>query len=114
MRGFLSRDAERSADTSPAHAAASCQVHLYISLWDTGTGAPTIMRQPVAETLTLPTPQVHLVMQDTDYSSRRRYKSRHRVSCFSQVGGPDDSGLRPGWGVSRRCWLAAVVAASAS
>ena len=52
----------------------------------------------------------------TLYSSMRRYTSRHRVSCFSQVGGPDDSGLRPGWGLglSRRCWLASVVASSAS
>jgi len=37
-----------------------------MSLWDTGTGAHTIMRQIVAETLTLPTQQVRLVMQDTD------------------------------------------------
>src|ERR671923_2620194 len=37
-----------------------------MSLWDTGTGAHTIMRQIVAETLTLPTYQVHLVMQNTD------------------------------------------------
>jgi CO/xanthine dehydrogenase Mo-binding subunit len=44
----------------------SGQVNLYMSLWDTGTGAHTIMRQIVAETLTVPTPQVHLVMQDTD------------------------------------------------
>jgi CO/xanthine dehydrogenase Mo-binding subunit len=42
------------------------QVNLYMSLWDTGTGAHTIMRQLVAETLTVPTEQVHLVMQDTD------------------------------------------------
>src|SRR5207244_7104649 len=45
---------------------ASGQVNLFMSLWDTGTGAHTIMRQIVAETLTLPTQQVHLVMQDTD------------------------------------------------
>jgi len=42
------------------------QVHLYMSLWDTGTGAHTIMRQIVAETLTVPVEQVRLVMQDTD------------------------------------------------
>jgi CO/xanthine dehydrogenase Mo-binding subunit len=34
---------------------ASGQVHLCLSLWDTGTGAHTIMRHMVAETLTLPT-----------------------------------------------------------
>lgn len=45
---------------------AAGQVKLYMSLWDTGTGAHTIMRQLVAEVLTLPTAQVHLVMQDTD------------------------------------------------
>jgi CO/xanthine dehydrogenase Mo-binding subunit len=37
-----------------------------MSLWDTGTGAHTIMRQIVAETLTLPPQKVTLVMQDTD------------------------------------------------
>jgi CO/xanthine dehydrogenase Mo-binding subunit len=42
------------------------QVDLFMSLWDTGTGAHTIMRQIVAETLTLPPQQVRLVMQDTD------------------------------------------------
>jgi carbon-monoxide dehydrogenase large subunit len=42
------------------------QVDLYMSLWDTGTGAHTVMRQIVAETLTLPPQQVRLVMQDTD------------------------------------------------
>lgn len=45
---------------------ASGQVNLFMSLWDTGTGAHTIMRQIVAETLTLPPQKVHLVMQDTD------------------------------------------------
>ncbi len=42
------------------------QVNLFMSLWDTGTGAHTIMRQIVAETLTLPPQHVRLVMQDTD------------------------------------------------
>lgn len=45
---------------------ASGQVKLFMSLWDTGTGAHTIMRQIVAETLTLPPQKVALVMQDTD------------------------------------------------
>ena len=41
-------------------------VKLLMSLWDTGTGAHTIMRQIVAETLTLPPEKVELVMGDTD------------------------------------------------
>jgi CO/xanthine dehydrogenase Mo-binding subunit len=45
---------------------ASGQVKLFMSLWDTGTGAHTIMRQIVAETLTLSPQKVTLVMQDTD------------------------------------------------
>ena len=45
---------------------ASGEVKLFMSLWDTGTGAHTIMRQLVAETLTLPPEKVTLVMQDTD------------------------------------------------
>ncbi|ETX03177.1 MAG: hypothetical protein ETSY2_33980 [Candidatus Entotheonella gemina] len=44
----------------------SGEVKLFMSLWDTGTGAHTIMRQIVAETLTLPPDRVTLVMQDTD------------------------------------------------
>ncbi|ETX03149.1 MAG: hypothetical protein ETSY1_01065, partial [Candidatus Entotheonella factor] len=44
----------------------SGEVKLFMSLWDTGTGAHTIMRQIVAETLTLPPERVTLVMQDTD------------------------------------------------
>jgi CO/xanthine dehydrogenase Mo-binding subunit len=42
------------------------QVDLFMSLWDTGNGAHTIMRQIVAETLTLTPQSVRLVMQDTD------------------------------------------------
>jgi carbon-monoxide dehydrogenase large subunit len=45
---------------------ANGEVELFMSLWDTGTGAHTIMRQIVAETLTLPPDRVTLVMQDTD------------------------------------------------
>jgi carbon-monoxide dehydrogenase large subunit len=45
---------------------ANGEVKLFMSLWDTGTGAHTIMRQIVAETLTLPPEKVTLVMQDTD------------------------------------------------
>jgi CO/xanthine dehydrogenase Mo-binding subunit len=39
---------------------------LRMSLWDTGTGAHTILRQIVAETLTIPVEDVEVVIQDTD------------------------------------------------
>jgi carbon-monoxide dehydrogenase large subunit len=67
-RGLAIADQSQGVGQSTAAVTvdASAQVHLYMSLWDTGTGAHTIMRQIVAETLTLPTQQVHLVMQDTD------------------------------------------------
>jgi CO/xanthine dehydrogenase Mo-binding subunit len=67
-RGLAIADQMQGAGQSTASVTidASGQVHLYMSLWDTGTGAHTIMRQIVAETLTLPTQQVRLVMQDTD------------------------------------------------
>ena len=39
---------------------------LLLSLWDTGTGAHTVLRQIVAETLTLPVDDVGVVIQDTD------------------------------------------------
>jgi CO/xanthine dehydrogenase Mo-binding subunit len=42
------------------------KVTLMMSLWDTGTGAHTIMRQIVAETLTLPVEDVALVVGNTD------------------------------------------------
>ena len=67
-RGLAIADQLQGAGQSTASVTidASGQVNLYMSLWDTGTGAHTIMRQIVAETLTLPTQQVRLVMQDTD------------------------------------------------
>lgn len=67
-RGLAIADQSQGAGQSSASVTidAQGQVNLYMSLWDTGTGAHTIMRQIVAETLTLPTHQVHLVMQDTD------------------------------------------------
>jgi CO/xanthine dehydrogenase Mo-binding subunit len=67
-RGLAIADQTQGAGQSAASVTidASGQVNLYMSLWDTGTGAHTIMRQIVAETLTLPTQQVRLVMQDTD------------------------------------------------
>jgi CO/xanthine dehydrogenase Mo-binding subunit len=67
-RGLAIADQLQGAGQSAASVTidTSGQVNLYMSLWDTGTGAHTIMRQIVAETLTLPPQQVHLVMQDTD------------------------------------------------
>jgi CO/xanthine dehydrogenase Mo-binding subunit len=42
------------------------QVSLMMALWDTGTGAHTILRQVVAEELTVPVEDVRIVVQDTD------------------------------------------------
>ena len=39
---------------------------LLMSLWDTGTGAHTVLRQMVAETLTIPVEDVGVVIRDTD------------------------------------------------
>ncbi len=39
---------------------------LLMSLWDTGTGAHTVLRQIVAETLTIPVEDVGVIIQDTD------------------------------------------------
>ena len=39
---------------------------LLMSLWDTGTGAHTVLRQMVAETLTIPIEDVGVVIRDTD------------------------------------------------
>lgn len=62
---------------------ASGEVKLYMSLWDTGTGAHTIMRQLVAETLTLPPERVTLVMQDTDAVSYESGPGGTRVTYTS-------------------------------
>ena len=45
---------------------AAGQATLRLSLWDTGTGAHTVLRQIVAETLTIPVDDVGVVIQDTD------------------------------------------------
>lgn len=42
------------------------KVNLLMSLWDTGTSARTVMRQIVAESLTIPVEDVTLVVGDTD------------------------------------------------
>ena len=39
---------------------------LLMSLWDTGTGAHTVLRQMVAETLTIPIEDVGVIIRDTD------------------------------------------------
>ena len=67
-RGLAIADQLQGAGQSTASVTidASGQANLFMSLWDTGTGAQTVMRQIVAETLTLPPQQVRLVMQDTD------------------------------------------------
>ena len=39
---------------------------LLMSLWDTGTGAHTVLRQVVAEELTIPVADVSVVVEDTD------------------------------------------------
>ena len=44
----------------------SAKVVLHMSLWDTGTGAHTILRQVVAEELTIPVEDVSIVAEDTN------------------------------------------------
>ena len=42
------------------------KARLLMSLWDTGTGAHTVLRQVVAEELTIPVEDVSVVVEDTD------------------------------------------------
>ncbi len=44
----------------------SAKATLHMSLWDTGTGAHTILRQVVAEELTIPVDDVSIVAEDTN------------------------------------------------
>lgn len=44
----------------------SAKATLHMSLWDTGTGAHTILRQVVAEELTIPVGDVSIVAEDTN------------------------------------------------
>ena len=44
----------------------SAKATLHMSLWDTGTGAHTILRQVVAEELTIPVEDVGIVAEDTN------------------------------------------------
>ena len=44
----------------------TAKVTLHMSLWDTGTGAHTILRQVVAEELSIPVDDVRIVTEDTN------------------------------------------------
>lgn len=67
-RGLAMGDQPQGSGQSSARVAMdeTGKVSLLMSLWDTGTGAHTIMRQIVAEALALPVEDVTLVMGDTD------------------------------------------------
>lgn len=67
-RGLAISDQPPGSGQSAATIAmdAAGQATLRLSLWDTGTGAHTVLRQIVAETLTIPVSDVSVVIQDTD------------------------------------------------
>lgn len=67
-RGLAISDQPPGSGQSAAMIAmdAAGQATLRLSLWDTGTGAHTVLRQIVAETLTIPVSDVGVVIQDTD------------------------------------------------
>jgi len=67
-RGLAISDQPPGSGQSAATIAmdAAGQATLRLSLWDTGTGAHTVLRQIVAETLTIPVEEVSVVIQDTD------------------------------------------------
>ncbi len=67
-RGLAISDQPPGSGQSAATIAmdAAGQATLRLSLWDTGTGAHTVLRQIVAETLTIPVDDVGVVIQDTD------------------------------------------------
>ena len=67
-RGLAISDQPPGSGQSAATIAmdAAGQATLRLSLWDTGTGAHTVLRQIVAETLTIPVSDVGVVIQDTD------------------------------------------------
>ena len=67
-RGLAISDQPPGSGQSAATIAmdAEGQATLRLSLWDTGTGAHTVLRQIVAETLTIPVGEVGVVIQDTD------------------------------------------------
>ena len=67
-RGMAISDQPPGSGRSTARVAidAEGKVDLFMSLFDTGTGAHTIFRQVVAEILTIPVQDVRMVIQDTD------------------------------------------------
>ncbi|MDA0733388.1 MAG: xanthine dehydrogenase family protein molybdopterin-binding subunit [Chloroflexi bacterium] len=67
-RGFAMCDQPQGSGQSSARVAMdeAGKVTLLMSLWDTGTSAHTIMRQIVAESLTIPVEDVTLVVGNTD------------------------------------------------
>jgi CO/xanthine dehydrogenase Mo-binding subunit len=67
-RGLAMGDQPQGSGQSSAKVAMDedGKITLLMSLWDTGTGAHTIMRQIVAESLTLPVEDVILEVGDTD------------------------------------------------
>ena len=67
-RGIAIADQTQGSGQSAATVSmdASGQVTLFMSLWDTGTGASTVMRQVAAEALTIPVDDVAIVIRDTD------------------------------------------------
>jgi xanthine dehydrogenase molybdenum-binding subunit len=67
-RGMAINDQPQGSGQSSATVSIDEQgkVTLMMSLWDTGTGAHTVMRQIVAEALTVPVQDVALVVGNTD------------------------------------------------
>ena len=57
------------------------KVTLQMSLWDTGTGAHTILRQVVAEELTIPVDDVTMEVEDTDAVPFDSGSGGSRVTC---------------------------------
>ena len=67
-RGMAIADQSQGSGQSEASVAIDNNgiVTLYMSLWDTGTGASTVMRQIVAEALRVPVDDVNIQIRNTD------------------------------------------------
>ena len=67
-RGMAISDLPQGTGESTARVSMDDQgkASLMMALWDTGTGAHTILRQVAAEELTIPVEDVSIVIQDTD------------------------------------------------
>ena len=67
-RGMALSDLPQGTGQSNAKVAMNDEgkASLIMSLWDTGTGAHTVLRQIVAEALTIPVEDVSITVQDTD------------------------------------------------